>query len=109
MPVSNQRGEYFADQAIRSQYTVCLVCLKHIDAPPVFHYNLGPDRIFLHGACTTRLLAGFAADLIQVRRALDEGTAGVLNRAAMYLLESFPKAPPSLPEAEIIDAEGVDG
>jgi hypothetical protein len=105
MPVSNQRGEYFVEQVIGSQCTVCLVCRKYIDSPPVFHYALGDDRIFLHGACVARLLAGFVADLVQVRGALDEGTAGVLNRAAMYLLESFPTEPLTLSEPEIIDAD----
>jgi hypothetical protein len=65
MPVGFRRGEYFVEQAIESPYTYCLVCNRHIDRPPVFHYALGDDRIFLHPECVVQLVSDFVEDLHQ--------------------------------------------
>jgi hypothetical protein len=67
MPVGFARGDYFAEQALESRYTYCLVCNKHFDAPPVFHYALGDDRIFLHAECVVRLIFSFVEDLTQAK------------------------------------------
>lgn len=109
MPVGFSRGDYHVEQAIQSRYTYCLVCNRHIDAPPVFHYALGDDRIYLHAECVIEFLTVFVEDLhlAQSKHALGDAhldalkaVAGVLQTMTAEIVESKP-----LPPAQIVDAD----